>query len=209
MIETTIKSVSKILTDENGYSYIDVVLENDVQGYYPNTEESLGLFTVGSRVKYKDTKTFAGREKINGLTKINQMTTTKIATIGPVETGKNNTFYREITTEDGITATHFDESYKVIASLKSGDIIQYADTRSVKDKGDFFVGFSKMALYTADERRQLSIVRQSSIKAALEIINIASPKGRWVNSDGTVDKEKAAKEVIEISELLIPYCLVE
>jgi hypothetical protein len=209
MTETTIKSVSKILQDEHGYSYIDVVLEDGTQGYYPNSDEALGLFTVGSKVKYKDVKMFAGRMKINGLTKIIQMTTTKISSITPIEIGKNNTFYREITTENGITAIHYDEVYKNISSLKEGDMIQYAETRNVKDRGDFFVGLVKMSLYSPDERRQLSIVRQSSIKAAIEIANICSAGERWTNNDGTIDKQLAVADIIEISELLIPYCLVD
>lgn len=209
MTETTIKSVSKILQDEHGYSYIDVVLEDGTQGYYPNSDEALGLFTVGSKVRYKDVKMFAGRMKINGLTKIIQMTTTKISSITPIEIGKNNTFYREITTENGITAIHYDEVYKNISSLKEGDMIQYAETRNVKDRGDFFVGLVKMSLYSPDERRQLSIVRQSSIKAAIEIASICSAGERWTNNDGTIDKQLAVADIIEISELLIPYCLVD
>jgi len=209
MTEVTIKSISKILVDENGYNYIDVVLSNGVQGYYPNSQEALGLFKKGDRVKYRDTKEFAGREKINGLTKILDMVTTKIKKIGPVSLGNNGTWYADIQTDDDVIGIHFSDSKKDLSTLKVGTVIKYSDTKEIEGKGTFFVGLNKVVQYSPDERRQLSIVRQSSIKAAIEILSIASPKGRWVKPDGSVDSEGAVNDVISISELLIDYAMVE
>lgn len=211
MTETKIAQISEILTDENGYLYVDLVLENGVQGYYPNSEDALGLFNEGDEVRYADTKEFAGRLKINGLIKLNKnvIKMTTIKSIGPILNGNNGTFYVSIETEDGVNGIHFSDSYKEIAALKVGSLIQYSDLKDVKDKGTFFVGLNKVSRYTPDERRQLSIVRQSSIKAAIEIASIASPKGRWVKSDGSIDGEAAAKDIIQISELLIDYAMVD
>lgn len=209
MVETKIKKVSKITTDDHGYTYVDLELQDGTQGYYPNDVSVLESLTKGSKVKYVDTKPFAGRTKINGLTKLTEMVTTKIKRADQISTGNNNTFYRELETEDGVVGFHFSDSYKALASIKSGSIVQYSDTREVDGKGTFFVGLNKLSQYSPDERRQLSIVRQSSIKAAIEMLSIASPKGRWIKSDGSVDKEAAVNDVIEISELLIDYAMVE
>jgi hypothetical protein len=209
MQETKIKKISKILQDEHGYSYIDLELEDGTQGYYPNEVDVLESFSKGTKVKYAGSKIFAGRNKISGLTKIKEMVTTKIKRAGQITAGNNNTFYVELETEDDITGFHFSDSYKALVSIKPGTTVQYSDIKDVKDKGTFFVGLNKLSIYTPDERRQLSIVRQSSIKAAIEMISIASPKGRWINPDGSINKEAAASEVIELSELLIHYASVE
>lgn len=212
MVTTKIKNVSEVAVDDHGYPYVDLELEDGTAGYYPNTNEFLNSLSKGDEVKYAGVKNFAGRLKINGLTKLNEtkkMVTGIIKSVGEIKTGNNNTFYVELETADDQKAFHFSESYKELKSFKVGSIVQYTDIKEVKDKGLFFVGLSKVPMYSPDERRQLSIVRQSSIKAAVEILSIASPKGRWINSDGSVDIESAISDVIKISEGLIDYAMVD
>lgn len=209
-----IKSIGGVVADSHGHFTIDIVLEDGTKGYYPNTEEFLNKLKVGSEVSYIDTKEFAGRIKINGLTLIEKTKTMsdKIATIvklaGPLSKSDKGIYYKELTTEDGITAIFFSKELSEVEVIISGSLISYTDIIEKEGK-DYFKGLEKLRRHSLDDKRQLSIIRQAAVKAAIECIAIASPKGRWVNKDGSVDEESCFNEVTSLADLFVEYASVE
>lgn len=209
-----IVKAGEVVSDGHGFFYIDLELEDGTVGYYPNDEEYLLKLKVGSVVEYIDTKEFAGRTKINGLIlkEQNKIKMSKIVTIvkeaSPLLKGENGTYYKELTTEDGITAVHFSKELSEVESVIQGSLISYSDIKTAKGK-DVFVGLEKLKRYSADDRRQLSIMRQSSIKAAIDCFSIASPKGRWITKDGELDTNACYNDVVALAEKFIAYTSVE
>lgn len=208
-----IVKASEVVADGHGFFYKDLELDNGVKGYYPNTEEFLNRLVAGATIEYIDTKEFAKRTKINGIVlkeKIKKMS--KVITIvkstSKLQKGENGSYFKELTTEDDVTAIYFSKELSEVESIIPGSLISYTDIKNAKGK-DVFIGFEKLKRYSSDDRRQLSITRQSSIKAAIECLNIASPKGRWNEKDGVVNKQACYEEVIELAEMFIEYCTVE
>jgi hypothetical protein len=204
MVVTAIEEVSDILTDEHGYTYVNLLLSRDVRGFYPNSVEFLSSLQVGDKVRYVDTKMFNGRLKINGLLKIEtDMQTGNIKSVGEVQAGDNNKFFAELELTNGVKALCITDSAEEILSYKKYDKVKYADVVNLKGKDIF----NKLVVHTktdADER-QLSIIKQSAFGYALEIATIASPKGRWVKSDGSIDFDKAIDELREAADKIVEY----
>lgn len=209
-----IVKASEVVADGHGFFYKDLELDNGVKGYYPNTEEFLNKLVEGKVIQYIDTKEFAKRTKINGLVliektkKMSNKVITIVKSTSTLQKGEKGIYFKELTTEDGITAIFHSKELSEVETIISGSLISYSDIKNLKGK-DVFFGVEKLKRYHADDRRQLSIMRQSSIKAAIECIAIASPKGRWLNKDGVVDKQACYSEVIELAEMFIEYCTVE
>ena len=67
MKETIIIGISDIITDDYGFTYIDLELEDGSLGYFPNSEEILKTFSLGSKVKYREIIEFNKKPKIIGL----------------------------------------------------------------------------------------------------------------------------------------------
>ena len=205
--------------DRAGYFFVDLLMENGEDGYYPGNLDTLGSFKVGDDVTYSSTKLFAGKNKFNGLIKKqNKMAdkqkvatsavVTLIASATVTKEGKGNVWFKELTTTDGITAIYFSKEISEVDSIIVGSLVTYSDVAS-KDGKDYFIGMTKLKRYGTEEKRSLSINRQSAIERAIRVLTIASPKGRWILKDNTVDTKAAAEEVIALAELLIPYISVE
>jgi hypothetical protein len=208
-----IVKLSEVVQDKHGLFHIDLELADGTVGYYPGDEKFLSMLEVGQEVTYLGTKHFNKRNKINGLNIVIHMSniTEKVDTIivGVSGVEKNKGFYfRTLTTEDGVSAIHLSKQLADIESLIVGSRISYTDITNKNGK-DVFVGLEKLKRYGADDRRQLSITRQSSVKAAIECLAIASPKGRWTDKDGNFQKEVCYKEVTELAELFVTYVSVE
>lgn len=204
-------SVGEVVADGHGHFTIDIELEDGTKGYYPNTEKFLNKLKVGSEVSYIDTKEFAGRTKINGLI-LKEKKMEKVVSIitkaGPLTKGDKGIYFKELTTEDGVSAIFFSKELSDVESIIKGSLISYTDIKEAKGK-DIFLGLEKLKRYSSDDRRQLSIMRQSSLKAAIECISIGSPKGRWINKDGSFNNQECYQEVIDLAELFIDYVTVE
>lgn len=205
--------------DQAGYFFVDLLMDNGEEGYYPGSLETLGSFKVGDEVTYASTKLFAGKNKFNGLIKkqtkmadkqkvVASAVVTFIAQATNTTEGKGNVWFKELTTTDGITAIYFSKEISEVDAIIAGSLVTYNDVAS-KDGKDYFIGMTKLKRYNDAEKRNLSINRQSAIERAIRILAIASPKGRWILKDNTVDTKAAADEVIALAELLIPYINVE
>jgi len=206
-------SISDIITDNHGYFYVDLELENGIKGYYPNSEEFLKSLSIGAEVSYISMEEFNKRLKIKGLILKNKiMSNDKVITIitktSPIIKSEKGVYYKDITTDDNITASFFSKDSKEIEQLITGSLISYTDIKTIKDK-DWFVGLEKLKKYSFDELRNISIIRQSSIKAAIECYNIGSPKGRWIDKDGSFLVDECYKDVLKLAEKFVDYSKVE
>lgn len=213
--KSKIVEMGKVVADGHGHFTLDLKLADGTEGYYPNTEEFLNKLKVGMIVYYKDTKHFAGRTKINGLTFLEKKKQNKVSEIkaiitstSPMKKGENGSYYKDIETEDGVKGIFFSKELSEVEQLITGSLISYKDIKKVKGK-DVFIGVEKLRRFSVDDRRQLSIVRQSTMKLAVECLKTASPKGRWINKDGSFDADSCFKEVVELTERFIEYVTVE
>ena len=119
MVVTAIEEVSEVLTDEHGYTYVNLLLGGDVRGFYPNSVEFLSSLSVGDKVRYVDTKMFNGGLKINGLIKLEQeMKVGNIKVVGEIQTGDNNKFYAELELTNGVKAIAITDSAEEIKSYQ-------------------------------------------------------------------------------------------
>jgi len=209
---TIIVNLSEVVQDKHGLFHVDLELADGTVGYYPSNEEFLKSLYVGAEVMYIDTKHFNKRNKINGLNLIkmaenNNKVYAIVTDVTKVE--KNKGFYfRTITTEDGVTAIHLSKQLSEVESIIAGSLISYTDVVTKNDK-DVFVGVEKLKRMNADDKRQLSICRQSSLKAAIECIAIASPKGRWLEKDGSVNIDDCFNDVVSLADKFVQYVSVE
>lgn len=211
-MESVIKRIEGVVADSHGHHSIEIELEDGVKGYYASNLDFLLQLEEGMEVSYLGTKEFAGRLKINGLNIIKQkQMADKIDTIiinaGPVQKG-NGTYFRELTTEEGVTALYFSKNLSDVELIIKGSRIFYVKVETKKEK-DWFVGLEKQNRYSSDIRRNLSITRQSSLKLAIEVYALANPKGRWATKEGAVDIEAAYTELTELADKFVDYCLVE
>lgn len=204
MIHTKITHISDILTDEHGYTYVELELEDGTKGYYPNSVEFLGTLTVGDSVRYNDTKLFNGGNKINGLIlKQNIMKYGSIKKVGEIISGENNKFYAEIELADGTKAIHITDTKEELETYTKYDRISYADVVEIKGK-HIFTKLVNNGMNDAD-KKNISITRQSNLKLVVEIAKVGSSKPRWVGKDGNIAWELAAEEFINASELFMDY----
>lgn len=206
--------LSEVVQDTHGLFYVDIELEDGTSGYYPGNEKFLRSLYEGAEVTYLSTKFFNKRIKINGLNLVkmesennNSEVYAIVTDVTPIEKVKGF-YFRYITTDDGVTAVHLSKQLSEVESIIEGSLISYTDIVTKNDK-DIFVGVKKLRRMNADDKRQLSIIRQSCIKAAIECYTIASPKGRWVEKDGSVNTDSCASEVIALAEKFVQYALVE
>lgn len=209
---TSIVVLSEVVQDKHGLFHVDLELADGTVGYYPGNEEFLRTLYVGAEVSYLGTKHFNKRNKINGLNLI-QMADNNSKVVAVVkavtEVEKNKGFYfRTLTTEDGVTAIHLSKQLSDVESIIVGSLISYTDVVTKNEK-DVFVGVEKLRRMNADDKRQLSICRQSSLKAAIECFAIANPKGRWLNKDGVVVVDECYNEVITLADKFVQYVSVE
>ncbi len=209
---SNIVALSEVVQDKHGLFHVDLELADGTVGYYPGNEEFLRTLYVGAEVSYLGTKHFNKRNKINGLNLI-QMADNNSKVVAVVkavtEVEKNKGFYfRTLTTEDGVTAIHLSKQLSEVESIIVGSLISYTDVVTKNEK-DVFVGVEKLRRFNADDKRQLSICRQSSLKAAIECMAIASPKGRWVEKDGSVNIDDCFNEVVALAEQFVQYVSVE
>ena len=210
--KTSIIALSEVVQDRHGLFHVDLELADGTVGYYPGNEEFLRTLYVGAEVSYLGTKHFNKRNKINGLNLI-QMADNNSKVVAVVkavtEVEKNKGFYfRTLTTEDGVTAIHLSKQLSDVESIIVGSLISYTDVVTKNEK-DVFVGVEKLRRMNADDKRQLSICRQSSLKAAIECFAIANPKGRWLNKDGVVVVDECYNEVITLADKFVQYVSVE
>lgn len=208
-----IKTISEVVADSHGHFTVDIELEDGTFGFYPNTELFLNKLKVGSDVSYIGTKEFAGRIKINGLVlkeKLNMSSKiiTIITNVSPLQKTENGVYYKELTTEDEVKAIFFSKELSEVESLIKGSLISYTEIINKKEK-DIFVGLEKLKRYSSDDIRQLSIIRQSAVKASIECHAISAPKGKWVNKDGSIDIDSCFNDVIELAEKFVQYAKVE
>ena len=208
MTETTITSISPVLTDDNGYNYVNLVLANDVSGAYPNTMGFLLTLAAGDRVRYRDTKIFNKQIKINGLIKIDmakQFGTIK--SVGEIKEGEAKggkvKYFAEITLNDGIKAVVVEETIEALQAYTKYSRVSYTDIQEVKGL-NVFVGITNDGM-DDNSRRQLSITRQSNLKIAVEVLKISHPKGGFINRNGDVEVDKVVSELIDIAEALSEY----
>lgn len=207
-----IKKVSKILTDNHGFTYVNLTLDDGTEGFYPNTVEVLQSLSKGLDVRYSSVKPFNGMNKIVGLVILNNETQSKkmrvlskIKSIGEIKSGANDMFYTKIEMVDGDEAVHFSNNYKDLSGLSVGDPVMYDEIKSVEGKGNFYVGLTKLIKLSADERRQLSIIRQSSLKVAVEIVAMSQSDA----DSRKLGADKLVEEIIRVSDLLVKYASVE
>ena len=211
---SNITKLSEVVQDKHGLFHVDIELADGTVGYYPGNENFLRMLYVGAEVSYLGTKHFNKRNKINCLNLIimadinnNNKVYAIVTQVTKVE--KNKGFYfRTITTEDGITAIHLSKQLSDVESIIVGSLISYTDVVTKNEK-DVFVGVEKLRRMNADDKRQLSICRQSSLKAAIECFAIANPKGRWLNKDGVVVVDECYNEVITLADKFVQYVSVE
>lgn len=209
---SNIRKLSEVVQDKHGLFHIDLELADGTVGYYPGNENFLRMLYEGAEVSYLGTKHFNKRNKINCLNLIimaenNNKVYAVVTEVTKVE--KNKGFYfRTLTTEDGITAIHLSKQLSDVESIIVGSLISYTDVVTKNEK-DVFVGLEKLRRMNADDKRQLSICRQSSLKAAIECFAIANPKGRWLNKDGAVDVDECYNEIITLADKFVQYVSVE
>lgn len=204
--------VSEVVADGHGHFTVDIELDDGTKAYYPGKEEFLRRLKVGSEVSYIKVEQFAGRDKFKGLTLKNTNMDTKVVAIvtktSELKKGNNNTYYKEITTEDEVTAIFFSKELNDVESIVKGSLISYTDIIS-KDNKDIFIGLEKLRRYSLDQARQLSIVRQAAVKAAIDCHSISAPKGKWINKDGSLDVDACFSDVIALAEKFVEYAKVE
>lgn len=206
-----IQKVSEILTDDHGFTYVNLLLSDGTEGFYPNSVEVLQALSDGLEIKYSSVKPFNGMNKIMGLVVLNKTENKKmrvinyIKSIGEIKSGNNETFYLSMEMVDGDEAIHFSNNFKELQSFSIGDGVTYTEIKDVKDKGKFFVGLSKLVKYSPDEKRQVSIIRQSSLKVAVDVVNMAYTDAdcRKMGTEGLVE------EIIKVSNLLVKYASVD
>jgi len=204
MVVTAIEEVSEVLTDEHGYTYVNLLLQDETKGFYPNSVEFLSSLTAGDKVRYVDTKMFNGGLKINGLIKLEQeMKVGNIKVVGEIQTGDNNKFYAELELTNGVKAIAITDSADEIQSYQKYDKVKYADIVNLKGK-DIFNKLTVHEKTDADER-QLSIIKQSAFGYAVEIATIASPKGRWLDKEGNILWSQAIAELQEAADKIVEY----
>lgn len=209
---SNIVKLSEVVQDKHGLFHVDLELADGTIGYYPGNEEFLRTLYVGAEVTYIDTKHFNKRNKINGLNLIkmadsNTKVWALVTEVTKVE--KNKGFYfRTITTEDGVTAIHLSKQLSEVESIIVGSLISYTDV-VVKNDKDVFVGVEKLRRMNADDKRQLSICRQSSLKAAIECYTLANPKGRWLDKNGAVNVDECYTEIVTLADKFVQYVSVE
>lgn len=205
--------LSEVVQDTHGLFYVDIELEDGTSGYYPGNEKFLRSLYDGAEVSYLGTKLFNKRIKINNLNLV-EMDSENSNEVYAIITNATSIekykgfYFRYLTTDDGVTAVHLSKQLSEVESIIEGSLISYTDIVTKNDK-DIFVGVKKLRRMNADDKRQLSIIRQSCIKAAIECYTIASPKGRWVEKDGSVNTDNCASEVITLAEKFVQYVLVE
>ncbi len=197
MVESKIISVTDIYVDGR-YSFIDLVLENGAQGQYTNMVEVLGTFNAGDEVKYITCELFHGKYKFKGLFKNKVMKRSKIVDIvGEVTLAKNQAFTCEIILENGDRGNVLSSNYADVLSLRVGTFIKY-DKLDLVGEVSVFDGWVKDSP-GYDLLKNRDINRSVALKAAIDILTIASPKGRWALPDG-VDFDKAIKDVGNLTE---------
>ena len=205
--------LSEVVQDTHGLFYVDIELEDGTSGYYPGNEKFLRSLYDGAEVSYLGTKLFNKRIKINNLNLV-EMDSENSNEVYAIITNATSIekykgfYFRYLTTDDGVTAVHLSKQLSEVESIIEGSLISYTDIVTKNDK-DIFVGVKKLRRMNADDKRQLSIIRQGCIKAAIECYTIASPKGRWVEKDGSVNTDSCASEVIALAEKFVQYALVE
>lgn len=208
MIETVIKSISEILTDKHGYTFVDIELEDGAQGFFPNEREYLESLFLGMEVKYRAVKIFNNRPKIIGLlpnikTKKVEMSIGRISNHSSWELSpKNNKFYSTITLEDGTSGVVMVDSINETLSFRPGLIMSYE--LNEKAGTNFFVGVN-LHTYDSNTTRELSIKRQTAFKAAVELLNANPHKGRWHSKESStgLDYDSMVKDVSELTEKLL------
>lgn len=186
MKEAVVKSVSEILTDEHGYTFIELELSDGAQGFFPNKEDFLELFYEGMEVKYREVKTFNNRPKIVGLLpnkkiKEGKMSVGKILNHSPWEfSPKKGKYYSTLTLEDGISGLVMVDSKDETLKFKVGEDITY-EVDEVKGHNFFLAPI--VHSYSPSVERDISIRKQVAFKAAVELFNSNPKKGRWLSND--------------------------
>ena len=129
-----------------------------------------------------------------------------VKSVGQIQEG-NGKYFVEIGLRGGEKAMAIADTIEEISSYRRYDRVRYSGVVTKKEV-KIFVNMSNDGTSDSDAR-QLSITRQSCLKAAIETANISSPKGRWVDKDGVIDWGVAAKEIIAGAELYMDYVNLE
>ncbi len=207
-IKTRVSSVSEIITDEHGFEYINLILEDGVKGFYPGKPDLLSGFKPGLEVSYSGTKKFNGMNKIIGLIAESPVVPSnpgigRIVGITSVFTLKG-WYTRTVRLDNDITANVVAKQLNVLSQYKVGSLVSYNSVKETEGLGAFFDGLKKEFEYTAEDRRQLSIMRQSCLKVATELYLAANSK-----NVSKSDWDSVINEVTSIANKLVDYVNVD
>lgn len=209
---TVVESVSEIMTDENGFCFIDLVLGDGTRGFFPGKADTLSAFTPGVSVLYSSVKKFNGMDKINGLTVEEKKPTvtaptfariTDLSEVSPL----NGWMLKSITLDNGVTAGVIAKHHNGLSQYRVGNLVSYVAIRETEEFGSFFDGFKKEFEYTGEDRRNMSITRQSCLKAATELY-LAANSSKLAKS-ANVNWDDVLNDVIHISDKLVAYTNID
>jgi hypothetical protein len=199
-----IEKISSILKDDYGFDFIELSLSDGTKGIYPNKVDFLYPFKKGDVVSYIKLKNIGDKNVYVYLKKIIQMNINKIRDISQINMSKGK-FYADITLDDGNTAKFLTESYQEISALKKGSVVEYDSINDLGDKGSIFVNLFKTKVDYENQKNK-KIAKQVALKAAVEMLKIASPKGRYSLQDG-VDSDSMVKDLLEVTKKIEKYIL--
>jgi len=208
MIEAVIVKVSDILTDDYGYTFIELELSDGTQGFFPNKVEVLESFYEGMEVKYREVKEFNNRPKIVGLLPNNKQKQIHMA-IGQIlsvdnwsYSNKNNKWFTKVSLTDDVSGIIIEENYSNTVNYKLGRYLKYQD---VQTKGDVTIIVApEPVVFDSATERDLSIKRQTAFKAAVDLFNANPQKGRWLDKDSPtgLNNESMVKDINDLTEQL-------
>jgi len=212
---TFVESVSEIMTDENGFEFINIVLGDGIKGFFPGKADTLSAFQPGTPVLYSGVKKFNGMDKINGLTvedkkpaepEVKSITYARITAVSDVSTYKG-WFLRDITLDTGITASVVAKQPSALSQYKIGNLVSFSSVRTGESNRPFFDNFKKELEYGSEDRRNLSIMRQSCLKVAAELY-LAANSTKLAKSAG-VNWDDVVAKLTYISNKLVNYTNVD
>ena len=219
VIEAKIKDVSGIQTDGNGFQFVELELDNGVTGFYPGQEATLNGLLPGTTITYQSLKKYNMKDKISGLVVKKEAEVPKeeaggsgvILEISEVNLLKGF-FYRKIKLSNGAEANAISKNANSISNLRPGNLISYTGVTDAGEHGMFFDNLKKEFLYNIEDRRNLSIVRQSSLKLATELfcqIKVCNTDFKLPVKKGLPDWEAISNEIIGIADKFVDYSLVD
>jgi len=207
-IKTTISAVSKILVDENGFEYVNLILGDGVEGFYPGKADTLSAFKPGVRISYSGYKKFNGMSKIIGIMIENEETadTIKICRITAITDIflVKGWYTRTVGLDNGVSANIVAKQPSALSQYRIGNLVSYSSVKETDGFGLFFSDIKKEFEYSGEDRRQLSIMRQSCLKVATELYLAANSKTLAKSSWDDV-----VNDLIKITDRLVGYVNVD